>query len=456
MFFSKNRKTRRAGTTPTPNGEAETDPAPTTGTKPPLFLGNSHRTGKPVYFSGEGSLLTVGPPGTGKSRGVAVWNLLAYPGSMLVTDPKGQLAAWSADARAALGQEIAVLDPFGITGRPSASVNPLAGLVRAVASGQGFRTEAERLAHLLLPDIPGAHDPYWRAGARDLVITGLLYLAAFQPERCDLPGLHDVLWRGETDFLENVIAPMQEKGGAFRQYGDDVEDTATKQERSFGYFRKEARQALAIFALDEPCGAVCRRSDIDLSRLMAGRMTVYLILPPELVASHGRWMGLVASHAIHSIMKAPDSGECLFLLDEFPNLGRLTGIRDAIAQLREKGLRVWIFVQDLSQLDAVYGKDDATAMRFQAELLQVLGCRSVELAQYIEARAGTRTEKDVSYTIRDPLDDTAPPSPSLREIAVPEIPAAKALNMVKGRQILIRAGFPVMVGEVVLWDGPHA
>jgi hypothetical protein len=45
-------------------------------------------------------------------------------------------------------------------------------------------------------------------------------------------------------------------------------------------------------------------------------------------------------------------------------------------------------VQNLSQLKAVYGPDDAEAMRLQAELLQVLGCRSVELAEYIEKRAG--------------------------------------------------------------------
>lgn len=422
--------------------------------KPRLFLGNSHETAKPVYFSGEGSLLTVGPPGTGKSRGVAVWNLLQYPGSMLVTDPKGQLAAWSATHREEqLGQEVALLDPFGLTGAPSASINPLASLVNVVAREQGFRTEAERLAHLLLPDIPGNKDPFWRAGARDLLITGLLYLAAFKPDECDLPGLHDVLWRSEAEFLDTIIAPMQAKGGAFRQYADDVQDTLIKQARSFGYFRKEARQALSIFAADEPCGQVCKHSDIDLSRLITGRMTVYLILPPEFVASHGRWMGLVTSHAIHSIMKAPENGECLFLLDEFPNLGRLTGIRDAIAQLREKGLRVWIFVQDLSQLEAVYGKDDAAAMRWQAELLQILGCRSVELAQYIEARAGTVTEKDISYTICDPVDDRQPPSQSLRDIAVPVIPAATALNMVKGRQILIRAGYPVMVGDIVLWEG---
>lgn len=113
-------------------------------------------------------------------------------------------------------------------------------------------------------------------------------------------------------------------------------------------------------------------------------------------------------------------------------------------------------MQNLSQLKAVYGPDDAEAMRLQAELLQVLGCRSVELAEYIEKRAGTITEKDISYTIHDPVDDTLPHSQSLRDVPVPVIPAAKALNMIRGRQILIRAGHPVLVGDIVLWDGPYA
>lgn len=424
------------------------------GNKPPLFLGKSQKSGGPVVFSGEGSLLTVGPPGTGKSRGVAVWNLLQYPGSMLVTDPKGQLVKWSAAHRQKrLGQEIAVLDPFGLTDWPPVSVNPLSALASAAAGGQGFRAEAERLAHLLLPDRPEDKDPFWRAGARDLIIAGLLYLAMLRPQDCDLPGLHGILWLGEAEFLDTVIAPMQKRGGAARQYADDIADTLTRQAKSFGYFRKEARQALSIFAEDEPCGLACRRSDIDLARLISGKLTVYLVLPPEHVASHGRWMGLVTSHAIHAIMRAAENGECVFLLDEFPNLGRLPGISDAIAQLREKGLRVWLFVQDMAQLEAVYGRPVAEAMRFQAEVLQVLGCRSVELAQYLEKRAGTVTEKDHSITLPDAWDETKGPSQSVREIALPVLPAARALNMPHGEQILVRHGAPVILADTVLWSG---
>ncbi len=127
--------------------------------RPSLYLGE--RNG-PLEYTGEGSILTVGPPGTGKSRGLAVWNARLFPGSLLVTDPKGELTRWSADAREALGQTVAVLDPFGITGFPSESVNPLQPLIDAANAREGLRDEVSRVAHLLIPKLEGTTEsPYY-------------------------------------------------------------------------------------------------------------------------------------------------------------------------------------------------------------------------------------------------------------------------------------------------------
>lgn len=425
------------------------------GTRAELFLGT--RDGGPVTFSGEGSLLTVGPPGTGKSRGVAVWNLLQYPGSMLVTDPKGELAGWSAEARRKLGQEVVVLDPFGVTEFPSASINPLDGLIEAVRRGERFRSEAERLAFQLLPDLASSKDPYWRAGGRRLIVSALLYLAILKPDECHLPGLHRVLWFGD-EALAGVLDEMRGADGlgadALHQYAGDTESAMADQPKAFASFRQEAREALSIFAADEPCGRACMVSNVDLARLIPEKLTVFLILPSEFVASHGRWMGLVTAHAIHSIMKAKGRGDCVFLLDEFPNLGPLPGIRDAVALLRGKGLRVWMFVQDIGQLEALYGRADADNLRSQAEVLQVLGCRSLELARFIEARGGQRTARTLSVGLPDPRDLEGGPKANLGETGLPVFPVASVMQMPLGKQLLIRHGYPVIVADVMLWtDG---
>lgn len=422
------------------------------GKRAALFLGR--KDGGPVEFSGEGSLLTIGPPGTGKSRGVAAWNLMNYPGSLLVTDPKGELARWSAQHRKGkLGQNVAVLDPFGISGLDSASVNPLGPLVAIARGGIGVRAEAERLAHMMLPDLPSAKDPYWRAGGRSLLITALLYLATLAPQDCHLPGLHDVLWLDEEEMARDVLEPMRSHTGALRQYALNVVSMMEHREKEFGIFREEARQALSIFAADEPCGRACLSSDLDLAALIEGRLTLYLVLPPDKVASHGRWMGLVVSHAIQTIMQTRGEGECLFLLDEFPNLGRLPHILDAVAQLRSKGLRVWAFVQDLAQLEDVYGPNNAKALRHQAEVLQVLGCRDVDLAREIETRAGKHTVKTVSVGLPDPAEPEKGPRPNISEIGLEILPAAAVLEMPIGRQVLVRHGYPPLIADVALWQG---
>ncbi|WP_234421273.1 type IV secretory system conjugative DNA transfer family protein, partial [Xanthomonas fragariae] len=72
-----------------------------------------------------GHVVTVAPNGSGKGIGQVIPNLLDYPGSCLVLDVKGENAAVTARARRDLGQAVHVVDPFGITGQPSAGFNVL-------------------------------------------------------------------------------------------------------------------------------------------------------------------------------------------------------------------------------------------------------------------------------------------------------------------------------------------
>ena len=74
-------------------------------------------------------ILTVAGSRAGKSV-TLINNLLFYRGSVMATDPKAELANITAARRAALGQKVHVLDPFGNTSPGIAhlrkSYNPLA------------------------------------------------------------------------------------------------------------------------------------------------------------------------------------------------------------------------------------------------------------------------------------------------------------------------------------------
>ena len=78
-----------------------------------------------VRYTGDAHLLTIAPTGAGKGIGCVIPNLLAYSGSVLVTDPKGENYAVTAGRRRAMGQRVMALDPFGLVGG-SACFNPMA------------------------------------------------------------------------------------------------------------------------------------------------------------------------------------------------------------------------------------------------------------------------------------------------------------------------------------------
>jgi len=81
-----------------------------------------------ISYSGDRHLLTVAPTRSGKGTTQIIPNLLTYEGSMLVIDPKGENAQITAKRRKELGQEVHIVDPWGIAhveGFETSSFNPL-------------------------------------------------------------------------------------------------------------------------------------------------------------------------------------------------------------------------------------------------------------------------------------------------------------------------------------------
>ena len=79
---------------------------------------------QPIGAYLDSHFMTVAGSRQGKGRNVIIPNLLLYSGSVLVTDPKGELANVTAKRRAeGLGQRVCVLDPFAITSNRVASLS---------------------------------------------------------------------------------------------------------------------------------------------------------------------------------------------------------------------------------------------------------------------------------------------------------------------------------------------
>ena len=88
----------------------------------------AQRAGDGISYKGERHLFLFGPNGTGKGTRFLIPNLLSIKDrSIVVIDPKGELAAVTADYRRTVG-DVMMLNPFNVLGLGSAGFNPLAAL----------------------------------------------------------------------------------------------------------------------------------------------------------------------------------------------------------------------------------------------------------------------------------------------------------------------------------------
>ena len=112
-------------------------------------------------------ILTVAGSRSGKSVSI-IGNLLFYRGSVLATDPKGELANITALRRAEMGQNIYVLDPFNTVSESIAhlrkSYNPLSVLK---IDSPTIIEDAGLIADALV--IAAGKDPHWDESAKQYI-----------------------------------------------------------------------------------------------------------------------------------------------------------------------------------------------------------------------------------------------------------------------------------------------
>jgi type IV secretion system protein VirD4 len=145
--------------------------------------------------------------------------------------------------------------------------------------------------------------------------------------------------------------------------------------------------------LDDPrLAAAFERSDFDLHDLKRRKMTVYLVIPPDRArACLGFVRGFIgmALSAMVSVRTNPPH-KVAFFLDEFGQLGHMASLADNITIMRGYGVQFWLFLQDLSQLKAVYPRWQS----FIANCTQqYFGTNDIDTAKYISESLG-------QYTIR--------------------------------------------------------
>lgn len=345
-----------------------------------------------MRYDGEGHLLTFAPTRSGKGVGVVLPNLLLADRAVICVDPKGENARIAARARARFGP-VHVLDPFGVSGQPAAAFNPLAALD---PFGEDLAEDAALIADALVYDPPEqVGEAHWNEEAKALIAGIILHVVTHPPaEGATLAAVRDLLTTSPTRFAATLKA-MQASPAA-----DGL--VARAANRHVGKADREATGVLSAaqrhthFLDSRRITESLARADFAFEDLRDRRATVFLVLPPERLGTHARWLRLLVAQAMHSLARSSGTGRTapspiLFMLDEFATLGRLEPLAQAYGLMAGYGVQLWAILQDLHQLKALYGQRHGTFLA-NAAVTQVFNVADFDTAQWVSRTLGVTTE----------------------------------------------------------------
>ncbi len=356
----------------------------------------TQRAGSKIVYAGERHVLLFGPTGTGKGTRFLIPNLLSIKDrSIIVIDPKGELAAVTANYRRTLG-DVVMLNPFDVLGLGSAGFNPLAALDPA---SPNFYDDAAALGEALI-SIEGV-DPHWSQSAQGLLVALLMW---------------EKIKNGARANLENVRAMLTEADKWERYTGDDGKQrerqtagltlTAADMVAEGGYeiaslagrFTERTNELTSIrstadtqtrWILSEPMRDDLKKPGVDFAKLKEKPTTVYVILPAERMRTHSVWLRLVIVSALRALYR-PGGLRTLLLIDEMPALGHLGPLEDAFGLVRGYKVQIAGICQDLAQLKALY-KERWESFLANAGVVQGFTPNDLTTADWMSRRAGQTT-----------------------------------------------------------------
>jgi type IV secretion system protein VirD4 len=343
--------------------------------------------GRPLGRSDDRHMVTVAGSRAGKSRTVLIPNLLNYPGSSIVLDPKGELARKTAAHLRAQNRDVVILDPFGETGEPSRNYNPFHELGDRRPSD--VPPDAALLADALI--IGNEKDPHWTDAAKNLIKGLALYMLASDAANAHLGYLRELLHADEDRLkaLFKIMAdtPSNVYGGIIRNTGTSFMGKLIGSPRELQSILSTAQEQTA--PLDDIVH-ISRQSDFRFSDLRKTPVTVFLVLPGIRLGTHARWLRLLVQQAMASLERHPGKpGELpiWFILEEFAALGYMRTIETAAGFMAGYGVKLWTILQDFSQLKAHYPNSWETFLG-NAGIIQAFGNIDITTTEHLSKMMG--------------------------------------------------------------------
>jgi type IV secretion system protein VirD4 len=400
-------------------------------------------------------VLLAAPTRTGKGVGFCVPNLLQFEDSAVVLDIKGENYNLTSEFRRRyMGNEIIYFNPFS---ENTHRWNPLS----YVAKDPNFRaSDLMALASIIYP--VNDKDPFWSDAAKNLFVgLGLLVL-----ETPELPQTIGEILRqgsGKGQPIDTYLTRVLElRAASERPLSAACRDSLS---RFLGSGETALKGIVATFSATlTPFGnAVIDKAtsanDFDLRDVRKKKMTIYLNIPAGEILQASFIVNLFFSQLINeNVKELPEQNpalkyQCLLMLDEFTAMGKVAIIAKGVGYMAGYNMRLAIIIQDKTQLDAVYGKEDAHNIVSNMGAVIYFTPSQISEAEEYSKMIGNDTvtsksqqhSKSSMFSLKGGGGDSETDSYQSRALMLPQ----ELLSMSKDSQLVVRSGIPVIKADKI-------
>ena len=328
------------------------------------------------------------PTGVGKGVSCVIPHLLNCPDSMVVVDFKGENAQLTAKhRREKFGHQTVILDPFCVVTQTPDTFNPLDMID---ANSPLLIDDCRALAAQLVIRTGDETEPHWNDSA-EAWISGMVAVAALHGEADDrsLQTARTVLTSPtKMAAVVKIMSESKELRGMIARGGNQLTYYKDKELNSVLTTTNRHLNFLDTLAIADST----TNSSFDPADLCKGKMTIYLVLPPEHMRTQSSllrmWIGCCLKAVVRGGLQ--EKNKVHFVLDEAASLNKMSILDDAVDKYRGYGVRLLFFYQSLGQLEKCWGKGgDQTLLSNTTQIF--FGVNDQQTAEHVSNRLGETT-----------------------------------------------------------------
>ena len=312
-----------------------------------------------LRHDGPEHVLCFAPTRSGKGVGLVIPSLLTWPGSAIVHDIKGENWQLTSGWRARFGR-VLLFDP---TNAASAAYNPLL----EVRRGEREVRDVQNIADILVDtEVQLERRNHWEKTSHSLLVGAILHVLYAEKDKT-LAGVAAFLSDPRRPIAATLTAMMRTAHLGDRPHtvvAQAARELLNKSENERSGVLSTAMSFLSLYR-DPVIAAVTRRCDWRIDDLVsdARPLTLYLVVPPSDISRTKPLVRLILNQIgrrlTEELHNTNRKHRLLFMLDEFPSLGRLDFFESQLAFMAGYGLKAFLIAQSLNQIEKAYGQNNA-------------------------------------------------------------------------------------------------